>query len=81
MNRKCYLLLLLHLTFSASLAQSPVDNLPKHITMITGFGERPDWSHDGKKVIFVGKQFGDVFEFDVETKFIRCLTLSYAVCS
>lgn len=58
-------------------AQSPVDNLPDHITMITGFGERPDWSHDGKKVIFVGKQFGDVYEYDVETKFVKCLTLHY----
>lgn len=62
---------------SPAVAQSPVDNLPESITMITGFGERPDWSHDSKKVIFVGKQFGDVYEYDVETKFIKCLTLHY----
>ena len=77
MNRFQLLTLIFSLTFSSLMAQSPVDNLPGHITMITGFGERPDWSHDGKKVIFVGKQFGDVYEYDVETKFIKCLTLHY----
>ena len=79
MKNNLYLFFLIcsSLNYSTSLAQSPVDNLPEHVTMITGFGERPDWSHDGKKVIFVGKQFGDVFEYDVETKFVKCLTLHY----
>lgn len=60
-------------TICLVVAQSSVDNLPESITMIIGFGDRLDWSHDGKKVIFVGKQLGDVYEYDVEAKFIKCL--------
>ena len=37
---------------------SPDENLPPHITRITGFGERADWSHDGKKILFLSKTFG-----------------------
>jgi hypothetical protein len=39
--------------------------LPPNITRLTFFGERPDWSADGKKLIFVEKTFGDVFESEI----------------
>lgn len=55
----------------------PADHLPAHIRELTGFGERPDWSHDGEKILFVGKTFGDVYEVEVDTGFIRPLTLHY----
>ena len=32
--------------------ESPADQLPPHITQITAFGERAEWSHDGKRIIF-----------------------------
>ena len=28
--------------------ESPTDHLPAHISQVTWFGERADWSHDGK---------------------------------
>ena len=35
--------------------KNPADELPPHITRLTWFGERADWSHDGKKILFLGQ--------------------------
>ena len=40
---------------------------PEYITKITDFGERADWSHDGKRILFVERSFGDVYEYNLET--------------
>jgi hypothetical protein len=53
---------------------SPLDDLPPHIRQATTFGERPDWSHDGKRILFMEKTYGDVYEVELETKVIRPLT-------
>jgi hypothetical protein len=58
-------------------AQSPDRELPPHITRLTLFGERADFSHDGKRVLFLEKTFGDVYEVDLETKTPRLLTGHY----
>ncbi len=57
--------------------QSPADNLPPYITQLTSFGERADWSPDGKKILFLSKTFGDAMEIDLETKQIHNLTAHY----
>ena len=57
--------------------ESPADHLPAHITQVTWFGERADWSHDGKKILFLTKTFGDALELDLATKVIRNLTAHY----
>jgi hypothetical protein len=57
--------------------ESPADHLPPHITQVTWFGERADWSHDGKKILFLSKTFGDAMELDLATKRIRNLTAHY----
>ncbi|HMJ64368.1 MAG TPA: hypothetical protein VK615_03365, partial [Candidatus Binatia bacterium] len=48
--------------------QSPADHLPAHITQVTWFGERADWSHDGKRILFLSKTFGDAMEIDLQRK-------------
>jgi Tol biopolymer transport system component len=53
---------------------SPADHLPANIKRLTHFGERPDWSPDGRKLIFLSKTFGDVMELDLATSAIRNLT-------
>ena len=60
--------------------ESPVDHLPPHISRVTWFGERADWSHDGKRILFLSKTFGDAMELDLETKVIRNRTAHYAHC-
>ena len=50
---------------------------PDYIAKVTDFGERADWSHDGKKFLFVGRSFGDVYEFDLATRQYKPLTHHY----
>jgi Tol biopolymer transport system component len=52
--------------------------LPSHITQVTGFGERADWSHDGRRILFLSKTFGDAMELDLATRMIRNRTAHYA---
>ena len=56
------------------LAGNPQDHLPANITRITQFGERADFSHDGKKILFVEKTYGDVFEVELATGKISLIT-------
>ena len=53
---------------------SPADHLPTHIRRLTWFGERADWSHDGKKILFLAKTYGDVYEIELQSGIIRPLT-------
>lgn len=57
--------------------EGPTDNLPAHIAHLTSFGERADWSADGKKILFLSKTFGDALEIDVATREIHNLTAYY----
>ena len=50
---------------------------PDYIRKVTDFGERPDWSHDGKKLLFVERSFGDVYEYNLETGRYKPLTHHY----
>ncbi|MHC4174131.1 MAG: hypothetical protein ACYST5_14495 [Planctomycetota bacterium] len=57
--------------------RSPLDELPAHIRRVTHFGQRADFSHDGKRILFIEKTFGDVYEVQLETKIIRPMTHRY----
>jgi Tol biopolymer transport system component len=57
--------------------ENPTEHLPPWITRLTWFGERADWSHDGKKILFLEKTYGDAFEVDLATKIIRPVTHHY----
>jgi len=62
---------------AADKSGSPLDNLPPHIRQLTHFGQRADWSHDGKRILFIEKTFGDVYEVEVATGIIRPVTHHY----
>ncbi len=53
---------------------NPAENLPTYIKRITQFGERADWSHDGKKILFVEKTYGDIYEAELSTGKISLIT-------
>ncbi len=59
---------------------SPTDHLPRWITRVTWFGERADWSHDGKKILFLERTYGDVFEVDLASRTIRPVTHHFYHC-
>ncbi len=56
---------------------SPLDELPSYIRRVTYFGQRADWSHDGKRLLFIEKTFGDVYEVELATGIIRPMTHRY----
>lgn len=63
---------------SVSLAGSnPAGELPPHIRRLMFFGERADWSHDGKKILFIEKTYGDACEVEVATGRITPVTHHY----
>lgn len=53
---------------------NPLENLPPWVERLTYFGQRADWSHDGKKILFIEKTHGDAFEVDIRTKKITPVT-------
>src|SRR4051812_5426441 len=61
----------------AGQAKDPTGELPPHIIKLSNFGERADWSHDGRRLLFVEKTFGDVYEIEVATRELRLLTGRY----
>lgn len=76
---KNYILILVIMTMSFAVngqqkVGNPADHLPLNIKRITQFGERADFSHDGKKILFVGKTYGDVFEVELATGKVSMIT-------
>lgn len=41
------------------------------IRLLTAFGERANYSPDGERIVFIGKNYGDAFEIEVETGKIK----------
>ena len=52
-------------------------NYPSYIRQITHFGQRADWSHDRKKILFLERTYGDAFELDLDSGVIRGVTHHY----
>lgn len=63
--------------FAQEAGESPADNLPANIVRLTQFGQRADWSHDGRRILFLERTFGDVFEIEIATGTIRPITHHY----
>jgi hypothetical protein len=55
----------------------PYANLPAGAVQISRFGERPAFSPDGRKLAFIGKSYGDAYEYDIASGAIRNLTGHY----
>lgn len=54
---------------------SPLDDLPPGVTLLTDFGQRPDWSPDGSQIAFLdASPLGHVWTVDVASGQTRNLT-------
>lgn len=53
---------------------NPIQDMPPGQRLISAFGERPVFSPKGDKLAFIGKSYGDAFEYDMTTGHIRNLT-------
>lgn len=53
---------------------TPFEQLPSNMERLTTFGWRPVISPDGRELLFVNKEFGDVFTMDLESRRIDCIT-------
>lgn len=62
--------------FSTSIADD-APRWPPYVKRVTHFGQRADWSHDGKRLLFIEKTFGDVYEVELATGEIRPMTHHY----
>lgn len=74
------LILWLFTLITGLLSAAPADpraSLPPHIRQLLWFGERPDWSADGQRFVFLSTVFGDAFEYEVATGRIVPLTLHF----
>lgn len=69
-----FLLIAIHSSSIAQNKKSPIDDLPDYVSQVTHFGQRADWSHDGERILFIEKTFGDVFEVEVSSGEIRPMT-------
>jgi hypothetical protein len=59
-------------------AGSPADALPPQISRLLDAGMRPDWSGDGRRLLFLDALVGDVFELDVASRAARPITKHFA---
>ncbi len=48
-------------------AASPLEELPSYIRKINDWGQRADFSHDGRRILFIEKTYGDAFQLDLAT--------------
>ena len=53
------------------------DEFPEFIRRITHFGQRADWSHDGERILFMERTYGDVYEIELGAGVIRPMTHHY----
>jgi len=62
----------------ASLAATyPREKLPPYIRLLTEQGQRAEWSLDGKKVIYLSRAGGDVYEIDIKSGVKTAVTGHY----
>lgn len=56
---------------------NPLDELPSYIRKINDWGQRADFSHDGKRILFIEKTYGDAFELTLATGNVTPVTHHY----
>lgn len=58
-------------------AEWTASDYPDFVRRITHFGQRADFSHDGQRILFMERTYGDVYEIDLESGVVRPMTHHY----
>ncbi len=65
-------------SFSQSVSIDDIKkDLPSYVTVLLDWGQRPEWSRDGKHIYFLLKDYSEVFRINVETKKIDPVTAHF----
>lgn len=65
------LFVLVALAAPALAADFPADKLPRYVRKVSDVGERPDFSRDGKRILYLTKSGGEVEELELATGKVR----------
>jgi hypothetical protein len=57
--------------------QNPFNDLPPYVSVLTEWGQRPEWSLDGKYIYFMLKDYSEVFRIEPTTRKIKPVTAHY----
>ena len=78
MQIKLFLFFFSTFVYASTYAQGcfPPDKLPSHITALTNFGQRAEWSLDGETIYFLDKPGGEVWSIDLKTKTPKQITFA-----
>ncbi len=70
-------LALVALAPSASEPPAPLSSLPSYMSVLVDWGVRPDWSRDGRKLLFMERGLGDAYSVDAKTRELKPLTAHF----
>jgi len=56
---------------------NPIDELPSYIRKINDWGQRADFSHNGRRILFIEKTYGDAFQLDLASGRVTPVTHHY----
>jgi len=56
---------------------APLEALPPYMTLLVGWGLRPEWDLDGQHVLFMERGLGDAYRVDVATREVTPLTAHF----
>lgn len=63
--------------FAETQTGSPLDHLPPCMKVLTTWGQRPEWSRDGKWIYFLPRAFANVFRIEIATGLVEPVTAHY----
>ena len=56
---------------------APLSSLPSYMSVLVDWGVRPEWSRDGRKLLFMERGLGDAYRVDVKTREVKPLTTHF----
>lgn len=68
---------LFHFTVYSQSIETVIKDLPPHFSVLTNWGLRPEWDETSENIYFLNKMVGDVFNINIKTREITCVTCGF----